>query len=546
MVSVFLQISYFREEHEALQQKLDGYKDIVSKYDATLTENEHLKKQVQMVGGGASVSVDVVERKAHQQMVESAEGWEEEKRRLEDECLTLKKELEELKEGSATSSAGQQLEGDVVQQLRDENMQLKDELEVVRVQCASSEKALTEADKQQSELKEEAEHLRVEVEEEGRRIQDARRQAGELRVELDGKDKELASLNAELVRCQASKERELADVKHEKETLLTEIAELRSLTQHPTHYQELKEENAEMKESKEKLTASLEKERQMNTQLKEKSRELQQQLAMATDEERLQAVQRKVQEYKRERDQLRSENEKLQIRMQGLQQTQDLIQGHLVQFNSVKEQMERYKEERDQAQMEQEKLAEENSRIRRLYQESHGEIPPLHVHSPDLEEKEEDSASESLSDVVTATGSEGGDIGEWKALEDDEGEGSSEKGRKGGTKAGLVVEKMELGAARVKLPQGQQSEGSPKIGQATGMQEGSDVPPSQQNVITVVTNEGKIACTQIQKGQLGKIGSQVLVKRSSGYDWGKLRYLPGEKDKEDFAGIEMAKPSKSL
>ena len=546
---VFLQISYFREEHEALQQKLDGYKDIVSKYDATLKENETLKRQVHMMGDRVGASNSVEEGGASLQTGEGAEGWEEEKRRLEAECHALKKQLEELKEESANFSSGQQLDGDAVKGLQEEITQLNDALDIVRVQCASSEEAFAQANEKLASLKEEYAHIQMEGREGAQLAQEARRQANELRIELDEKEKELASVNAERVRYQATMERELADVKHEKETLLTENAELRSLSQHPSHYQELKEENAELKESKEKLSASLEKERQMNAQLKEKSRELQQQLAMATDKERLMAVQRKVQEYKRERDQLRVENEKLQHRMQGLQQTQDLIQGHLVQFNTVQESMERYREERDQAEMEKERLAEENAHIKRLYQERHGEVPPLLANSPDLEEREEESTSESMSDVVPTATTGLADVGEWKPLDDDEEEedaadDSSDKVKGGGTKVGCVQEKLEQGAARPKSPVGHQLGDSPKIGHLVGNPEGSDVPPSQQNVVTVVTAEGNFPCTYIQKGQSGKVGSRVLVKRRSGYDWGRLRYLPGEKDKEDFAGIELATPSK--
>ena len=519
---------------------------MVSKYDDAMKENETLKARVQMLGEGVGGSSSVGEGGASLQAGEGVEEWEEDKRRLEAECLALKKQLEDLRKEISDSSSDQQLEGDVIQRLQEETIQLKDTLEVLRAQCASSEEAVTRL----SALQEENTRIQLKAKEEAQGAQDARKQVSKLKTELDGKVHELASVHAELVRCQATMERELADMKHEKETLLTENAELRSLSHNPSHYQELKGENIELKESKEKLSAYLEKERQMNAQLKEKSRELQQQLTMATDKERLMAVQRKMQEYKRERDQLRSENEKLQLRMQGLQHTQDLIQGHLVQFNSVQQSMERYREELGLAQMEKDELAEENARIRRLYQEHCGEIPPLLAHSPELEEREEESASEP--DVVAMATTELADIGEWKPLDDEEVEDvaddddSSGKGKWGGVKVGPVQEKLEQGAARPKSPVGHQPGTSPKIEHRVGNAEGSDVPPSQPNIVTVETPEGKISCTYLNKGQSEKLGSRVLVKRNSRYDWGKLRYLSGVKDKEDFAGIELATPSKPL
>ena len=519
---------------------------MVSKYDDALKENETLKARVQMMGEGVGGSSSAGEGGASLQVGKGVEGWEEDKRRLEAECLGLKKQVEDLRKEISDSSSDQQLEGDVIQRLQEENIQLKDTLEVLRAQCASSEEAVTRL----SALQEENTRIQLMVKEEAQGAQDARKQVSKLKTELDGKVHELASVNADLVRCQATMERELAEMKHEKETLLTENAELRSLSRNPSHYQELKGENVELKESKEKLSASLEKERQMNAQLKEKSRELQQQLTMATDKERLMAVQRKVQEYKRERDQLRSENEKLQHRMQGLQHTQDLIQGHLVQFNSVQQSMERYKEELGQAQLEKDQLAEENARIRRLYQEHCGEIPPLLAHSLELEDRDEESASEP--DVVAMETTEGADIGEWKPLDDEEVEDvaaaddSSGKGKGGEVKVGPVQEKLEQGAARPKSPVGPQPGTSPKIEHRVGNAEGSDVPPSQPNVVTVKTEGRSISCAYLNKGQSEKLGCQVLVTRKSGYDWGRLRYLPGVKDKEDFAGIELSTPSKPL
>ena len=603
---------------------MDGYKDIVSKYDGIVKENEALKAQAQMLGDGVGASNNVKEGGTGLRMGQVVEEWEEDKRSLEAQCLALKKQVEVLSKASTGSSSGQQLEGDAIQRLQEENMKLTDELEVVRTQCASSEEALAKVDSQLSTLSKENERIQLEAKEESNKLRDEldgkevelasvneklvrcqaamerelaelkdenesllnknaelrslsqnpshiqgenaelkesneklsaslekeRKQANKLRAELDGKEVELASVNADLVRCQAAMERELAEVKHEKESLLTENAELRSLSQNPSHYQELKGENAELKEGKEKLSASLEKERQMNAQLKEKSRELQQQLAMATDKDRLMAVQRKVQEYKRERDQLRAENEKMQHRIQGLQQTQDLIQGHLVQFNTVQESMERYKAELEQAQMEKERLAEENAHVKSLYQEHCGEIPPLLLTSSDLEEQEEETTSES--DVIATATTKVPDIGEWKPLDDDEEEECvpddddiiSGKVKRGGAKVGAVQEKLEQVVARPKSPGGHQPGASPKIGHKVGNLEESDVPASQPNVVTVVTGERKIRCTYIHKGQSEKLGSQVLVKRNSGYDWGRLRYLPGEKDKGDSAGIELATPSK--
>ena len=687
---------------------MDGYKDIVSKYDGIVKENEALKAQAQMLGDGVGASSNVKEGGTGLRMGQVVEEWGEDKRSLEAQCLALKKQVEVLSKASTGPSSGQQLEGDEIQKLHEENMKLTDELEVVRTQCASSEEALAKVDSQLSTLSKENERIQLEAKEESNKLraelggkevelasvnadlvrcqaamerelaelkdenesllnknaelrslsqnpshiqgenaelkesneklraslekerkqanklraeldgkevelasvnadlvrcqaamerelaelkdenesllnknaelrslsqnpshiqgenaelkesneklraslEKERKQANKLRAELDGKEVELASVNADLVRCQASMERELAEVKHEKESLLTENAELRSLSQNPSHYQELKGENAELKEGKEKLSASLEKERQMNAQLKEKSRELQQQLAMATDKDRLMAVQRKVQEYKRERDQLRAENEKMQHRMQGLQHTQDLIQGHLVQFNTVKENMERYKAELEQAQMEKERLAEENAHVKSLYQEHCGEIPPLLLTSSDLEEQEEETTSES--DVLATATTKVPDVGEWKPLDDDEEEECvpddddiiSGKVKRGGAKVGSVQEKLEQVVARPKSPGGHQPGASPKISHKVGNLEESDVPALQPNVVTVVTGERKIRCTYIHKGQSEKLGSQVLVKRNSGYDWGRLRYLPGEKDKGDLAGIELATPSK--
>ena len=233
-----------------------------------------------------------------------------------------------------------------------ETADLKEQLQLVNLELQHlqeqhklSEKAVLQKQRELLEMEGLCKEFEARFEKSTNKNENLSNQCKTLKLELEAKSSELAQRTADLLHKQAGHEQELTELKREKEKLLHEVVNLRNLVEHPTKYQELIGENEHLKDNVGRLELIISDEKEKVEKYKSRAAELQGQLREATDEERLSAVQRKVHEYRKERDDLRTENERLNRRIQGLQQTQDLIQSRLVDYNLLKAEVQRYQQQ---------------------------------------------------------------------------------------------------------------------------------------------------------------------------------------------------------
>ena len=476
----------------------------MTKYDDAMKENELLRGQLQE---GSDPDNPVV-----------TTPLQEEIKRLEEECNALKKELLAAKSGSVPSGEGdvsvempRKASSGEIGHFQENNTKLEEALEIARAQCMHSEEALSELNAENAKLKKDMEEMQSANTAYKDQLEDSKSTLAELHSDVERLNTELSEQKAESVKTNAEMESKMAHFKSEKAHLLTENAHLRELAQNPSRYEEAKADIEKLEEKIAKLESSLEKEKQKTTQFMEKSVELQQQLQKATDQSQLEAVREKVKDLKREREELRTENEKLSRKLQGQERTLDIIQGHLVDFDALKEKVEKYKEERNTFRRERDALAEEIDQFKKRNEEKIMQSTPLQCES----EKSDDMSTSTVDSTKEDNFGEGGE---------------SSSGKKGNVVLPDHKEKKTSGKTHPSTSEGPRNTSASLV----------HVRPE---LVTLPTEKGDAPFVMVQKGQSEILNKRVLVKRNDSYVWGYLRYLPKHDDEEDFAGIELLKPS---
>ena len=133
------------------------------------------------------------------------------------------------------------------------------------------------------------------------------------------KDTTITDVNMRMLELQQTRgqlEKEVAEMREQKEKMLMENAQLREVATQPTKYQHAVEENKQLKRDNQELETALERAQTELQVFKENSMALKEQLDNTTDQATLDAITDKMSKYKGERDDTRAQVQALQEQLQ--------------------------------------------------------------------------------------------------------------------------------------------------------------------------------------------------------------------------------------
>ena len=329
----------------------------------------------------------------------------------------------------------------------------------------------------------------------------------------------------ELQQTRGQLEKEVVEMREQKEKILAENAQLREVATQPTKYEHAVKENKQLKQENQELVNALERAQIELRAFEENSMALKEQLDKATDQVTLDAITDKMSKYKGERDDARAQVQALQEQLQS---------GGAVSGDVISK-MSRYRDERNdalvQVQTQQVEIAKLNAIIAQMASTQAAQ-PMAAVFNRQTSDDQMSSLPSSVHGNVFASEtdqrSSTSDVPSIPGRHSDKGKVAN------------------LSTPKNPTP----SKTSPQSGKKLSMSGGATRQPikrtSKSVIKQVVTDDGEesVSCEPISSPTEVKKGQRVVVSRTNSTEYGTVRagYVTID-GKRNFTGVEMDLPS---
>ena len=455
---------------------------------------------------------------------------------IDQEKATLTEHLRRLQRSSGADSD--------VSTLRDQLNQITVDRDNIKRQLASTEhfKTLLEGENAaqkatittlQSQISAEKESLDGNDEIVQAKLASAEEAVKKATEESAAKDTTINDLRTRMLELQQTRgqlEKEVAEMRDQKEKMLMENAQLREVANQPSKYQHAVEENKQLKRDNQELGNALER-AQVDLQVfKENSMALQEQLAKATDQAKLDVITDKMSKYKNERDDARAQVQALQEQLHSQGSSGAGASADIVS------KMSRYRDERNEAfvqvQAKQAEIAKLSNIIAQMASSQAAAQPSPTIFNRQASEDQPSSLPSSHSGDVFTPESErhisASDMLPVQSPLHSSGKHSDKR----------LSTQTSVSKTANKSPQG-----AKKLPSAIKQ-------PNKRTAKSVIkeveTGDGKqnVSCEPISSPFDLKKGQRVVVCRATNYECGTVRAVNVSiESKKGFTGVEMDLPS---
>ena len=348
--------------------------------------------------------------------------------------------------------------------------------------------------------------------------------------ESSAKDTTITDVNIRMLELQQTRgqlEKEVAEMREQKEKMLMEIAQLREVATQPIKYQHAVEENKQSKRDNQELETALERAQTELQVFKENSMALKEQLDKATDQTTLDAITDKMSKYKGERDDARAQVQALQEQLQS--------GGGGGVSGDVVSKMSRYRDERNEALVQVQTLQAEIAKLNAII----AQMASTQAAQPMAAVFNRQTSDDQMSSLPSSV------HGDVFASESDQRSSTSDVPSTPGrhSEKGKVA---NLSTPKNPTP----SKTSPQSGKKLSTSGGATRQPTKRTsksiIKQVMTADGEenVSCEPISLPTEVKKGQRVVVSRTNSTECGTVRAVNVTIDtKRGFVGVEMDLPS---
>lgn len=463
---------------------------------------------------------------------------------MEQEKGMLNEQLKQLQQSARAGSTDSE-----VSSLRDQLNQITMERDSIKRQMASTEHYKTLLEGENTTQKATIATLQAQIAAQKESISDdggmmqAKLASAEEAIkkaveESAAKDTTISDLRMRMLELQQTRgqlEKEVAEMRDQKERMLTENAQLREVATQPTKYQHAVEENKQLKRDNQELGNALERAQKEVQIFKENSMVLKEQLDKATDQATLDAITDKMSKYKSERDDARAQ-------VQALQEQLHTQGGGGGASADVVNKMSRYRDERNEAlvqvQTKQAEIAKLNAIIAQIAT-SQASQPATPVFSRQLSEDQPSSLPSGHGDVFAPESDQRSSVSDVPSAQSSL--QSPDKHSDKGKAAHLSTPKN----ATPSKTSPQSNKKLPTTSTSGGLKQ--PIKRTSKSVIKQVTTaNGKQQSVSCEPVTTVTEGQRVVVCRTNSTEYGTIRAINVTIDAKTkgFVGIEMDLPSK--
>ena len=458
---------------------------------------------------------------------------------VEQEKATLTEHLKRLQRSSGTGSSDSE-----VSTLRDQLNQITVDRDNIKRQLASTEhfKTLLEGENaaqnatittlrsQISAEKESSDSNGEMVQAKLASAEEAVKRATEESAAKDTTINDLHTRMLELQQTRGQLEKEVAEMRDQKEKMLMENAQLREVATQPTKYQHAVEENKQLKRDNQELGNALERAQAELQVFKENSMALKEQLDKATDQATLDVITDKMSKYKNERDDARAQVQALQEQLHSQGSSGGGASADIV----IK--MSRYRDERNEAlvqvQAQQAEIAKLSNIIAQMASSQAAAQPSATIFNRQTSEEQPSSLPSSHGRDAFTPESErhvsASDIPPAQSPLHSSGKYSDKH--------------LSMQTSLPKIPN-KSPQGTKKVSSAL-RQPNKRTAKSVIKEVDIANGKQEALCEPVSSTLEVKKGQRVVVCRAAGNGYGTVRAVNVSIDgKKNFTGVEMDLPS---